>query len=155
VKPSSTEIQYRALAVQEATPAGLVVILYDILVGDLRRAMAAMQANHVEERTTRLKHGLSALQVLEGSLDLAKGGDAERSLSYFYSHIRSQILCAQFQNDPAILERQIDLILSVREAWQEVSMELPRQSGDHQASQAGVESMNVAMNHAVGSNWSA
>ena len=100
---------------QEASPAGLVVILCDLLVGDLRRAVTSMQNSNVEERSGRLKHALSALQVLQGSLDLEKGGETAQSLTHFYSHIRSQILRAQFQNDSRILEQQIALIISVRE----------------------------------------
>lgn len=146
---------YRRAAVQEATPAGLVVVLYDILVEDLRRAIAAMRNSEVEEHCCRLKHGLSALQVLEGSLDLEKGGDTARSLAHFYAYIRGEILCAQFQNDARILEQQIALILSVREAWQEVSSEISVQLGDNRASRPGFVAAGVAVNQAVGSNWSA
>jgi flagellar secretion chaperone FliS len=145
---------YRRAAVQEATPAGLVVILYDILVDDLRRAIAAMQNSEVEEHCCRLKHAHSALQVLEGSLDLAKGGDTARSLAHFYAHIRGEILRAQFHNDSHILEQQIALILSVRESWQQVDSDISVQLGDR-ASRVGFGAASVAVNLAVGSNWSA
>lgn len=152
---NSMQRNYLRAAVQQASPAGLVVILCDLLVGDLRRAAASMQNSDVEERSGRLKHALSALQVLEGSLDLEKGGETAQCLAQFYSHIRSQILRAQFQNDSRIIEQQIALILSVRGAWQEVSCDLAARTGDRQTPPDGFESLCSAANRGDSSDWSA
>ena len=114
---SATALSYRRAAVQEASPAGLVVILYDLLIEDLQRASQAMRRAAIEERSNHLKHGLLVLQILEGTLDAERGGDAARSLAAFYAHIRSQLLEAQFRCDTNVLERQIVLLLEVREAW--------------------------------------
>jgi flagellar protein FliS len=117
---NETELNYRGTAMQEATPADLVVILYDMLVGDLRQAIDAMRNEHVEDRSIRLKHALAILQLLEGSLDMENGGITAQHLSQFYSHIRRQMLVAQFGRNPDILQQQITLLLDVREAWQQV-----------------------------------
>jgi flagellar protein FliS len=120
MKWNETEKTYRRAAVQNATPIGLVIILYDLLVGDLRRAVAAMRAREIEVRCVELKHAFLVLQQLEGSLDMEKGGEAARGLSRFYSFVRAQLMQAQLQNKPELLERQIELILDVRTAWMEV-----------------------------------
>jgi flagellar biosynthetic protein FliS len=117
MKPPSAELSYRRVAVEEASSAGLVVILYDMLVNDLRRAVEAMHRGAIEDRSRHLKHALLVLQVLESGLDMEKGGAAARNLADFYACVRHQVLAAQFQNDFAILERQVTLILDVREAW--------------------------------------
>jgi flagellar secretion chaperone FliS len=117
---SQTELSYRRVALQEASTAGLMVVLYDMLAGDLRQAMEAMRSAKIEDRSTRLKHALALLQLLEGSLDMENGGIAARHLAQFYSRVRSQILVAQFNRSAAILQKQIDLILDVREAWLQV-----------------------------------
>jgi flagellar secretion chaperone FliS len=109
---------YRRAAVQEASPAGLVVILYDILVDDLQRAQAAIRAADIEQRSRCLKHALLALEILEGSLDLENGGVAAHSLAAFYGYVRHRILDAQFDGDERILADQIALILDVRQSWQ-------------------------------------
>ena len=114
---NQTELSYRQASAQQASPAGLVVILYDLLVADLRQAIAAMRSGRVEERCDRLKHSLLVLQLLEGSLDLERGSLAAQNLSHFYAYIRSQILAAQFKREKSILEQQIVLVLDVREAW--------------------------------------
>ena len=117
---NQTELSYRRASVQEASAAGLVVILYDILASDLQQAIAAMRSGKIEARCARLKHGLLVLQLLQGSLDLEKGGPAAHDLSRFYAHIRSQILEAQFKCVESILEDQVALVLDVREAWRQV-----------------------------------
>jgi len=119
---------YRRAAVQEASPAGLVVILYDLLVEDLQAAAQAIRDGDIEERSLQLKHALLVLQILEGSLDMEQGGAAARSLAAFYSYLRGQLLNAQFRNDDEVLTRQIALIFDVREAWR--TIEKPRMAAD-------------------------
>lgn len=111
---------YLRAAVQEASPAGLVVILYDLLVDDLQGAIGAIRSGAIEERSRHLKHALLVLQFLEGGLNLQEGAAAGRSLSAFYAHLRRQMVAAQIANDDSILARQIALVLEVREAWRTV-----------------------------------
>jgi len=111
---------YRRTAVQEASPAGLVVILYDLLVEDLQAAIHAIGCADIEQRSRFLKHALLVLQLLEGGLDMDQGGAAARSLAAFYNYVRRELLDAQFRNDADILALQVRLVLDVREAWRTV-----------------------------------
>jgi flagellar protein FliS len=115
------QLAYQESAVRNASPAELVIILYDILTRDLQGAIEAMEAGKIEARTAKLKHGFLVLQQLEGTLDLEGGGEFATNLSRFYSMIRGQMMTAQFQKDPAILRQLIQLLFNVREAWVEVS----------------------------------
>jgi len=155
MREPSGDLRYRASAVREATPAGLVLILYDILVGDLRLAINSMQSGDVEQRCERLKHGLSALQLLEGSLDHVNGGDTAHSLARFYSHIRNQVLQAQFENDARILEQQIELIFSVREAWQEVNSACGSEAGDRRSLLPAMKPASETSSQVAHFDWSA
>jgi flagellin-specific chaperone FliS len=74
----------------------------------------------IEERTAEIKHSFLVLQQLEGSLDMENGGEAAKHLSAFYSVLRSKILEAQIKASPEILRQQIELVLEVRQAWQQV-----------------------------------
>ena len=119
---------YRRAAVEDASPAGLIVILYDLLVDDLQAAIHAIRGDDIEARSRNLKHALLVLQLLEGTLDREQGGAAARSLAAFYSYLRGQLLNAQFRNDDEVLTRQIALIFDVREAWR--TIEKPRMAAD-------------------------
>jgi flagellar protein FliS len=112
-------------AVENASAAGLVMILFDLLVNDLKNAITAMAAQDIEKRTDELKHGFLVLQQLQESVDMENGGDAAKHFSAFYSAIQCKMLEAQLQKSPEILQRQIDLLMDVRQAWQTVSSPTP------------------------------
>jgi flagellar secretion chaperone FliS len=120
MKKSQTELTYLRAAAQNATPAGLVIILYDLLVHDLEQALAAIAERDIERRTAEIKHAFVVLQQLEGSLDSENGGDSAKHLAAFYSALRCKILEAHVKVSSEILRRQIELVLDVRQAWQQV-----------------------------------
>jgi flagellar protein FliS len=120
MKKSQTELTYLRAAAQNATPAGLVIILYDLLVHDLEQAIAAFADRDVEKRTAEIKHSFLVLQQLEGSLDKENGAEAAKHLASFYAALRSKILEAHIKASPEILRQQINLVLDVRQAWQQV-----------------------------------
>jgi flagellar secretion chaperone FliS len=120
MNPRQTEFSYRRAAVENASSVGLVVILYDLLVEDLRRAVNALERGDIEARSTSLKHALLVLQQLQGSLNLEQGGEAARNLSSFYTVLRGRVWEAHVKRSPEILREQISLLLDVRQAWAQV-----------------------------------
>jgi flagellar secretion chaperone FliS len=120
MKKSQTELTYLRAAAQDATEAGLVIILHDLLAHDLELAIAALADRDMERRTAEIKHSFLVLQQLEGSLDMENGGEAARNFSAFYATLRCKILEAHIKASPEILRRQIELVLEVRQAWQQV-----------------------------------
>lgn len=120
MKKSQTELTYLRAAAQNATSVGLVIILYDLLISDLEQAIAAMAEGNVERRSEEIKHAMLVLQQLEGSLEMEKGADAAKHFSRFYSALRSKIFEAHLKSSPEILRKQIELVVDVRQAWQQV-----------------------------------
>ncbi len=116
--------QYRQSAAQGAHPVGLVARLYEAVVEDLRRALAALRAGDVEGRTRALNHALLILAELESVLDHARGGQVARHLSGFYRVTRAMIVDANIRASAAELERIVSLFLPVRAAWQQAEREL-------------------------------
>jgi flagellar protein FliS len=120
MKKSQTELTYLRAATQNATSVGLVIILYDLLLHDLELAIAAFNDRDIERRTREIKHSFLVLQQLEGSLDKENGGESARDLTRFYAYLRSKILEAHIKVSPEILRQQIEHVLDVRKAWQQV-----------------------------------
>jgi flagellar protein FliS len=113
-------LEYRRAATQQASVVGLVIALHDTLIGDLKRAADAMERNDIATRCDQLIHGFKVLTQLDAMLDRTNGGETAVKIGRFYSHVRSQMLTAQFKLDPAILHQQIGIVMEVREAWQQV-----------------------------------
>ena len=130
MKRTATELAYVTAAVQNASPAGLVVILYDQLIKDLQGAIVAIQKNNVEERAAEIKHGFMVLQQLQESLNMDAGGDTAQHLSRFYTTVRAAMLKAHMDVSAEILQCQIQLLFEVRQAWEQVDARQGRDKGD-------------------------
>jgi len=119
MKPDVTSA-YRLSAGHNASPVKLIVILYEQLIKDLRRAVGAMEKKDVEARSREIDHALIVLARLQGTLNKAQGGEISRGLDHFYHLLRSSLLTAQVRNIPEMLNKQIKNLLQLREAWVEV-----------------------------------
>ena len=116
----TASLEYRRAATQQASVVGLVIALHDTLIGNLRRAAEAMERDDISTRCEQLIHGFKVLQQLEAMLDMNNGGDTAVSIRRFYTHVRGQMLAAQFKLSPTILHDQIRIVLDIRQAWQQV-----------------------------------
>ncbi len=123
--PTPPALAYRRAAAQQASVVGLVIALYDTLAGNLQRASEAMLRGDLEQRGEQLKHGFAVLTQLVTLIDTDRGGSTALHLQRFYAHLRQQMLRAQFEQDPAILDSAQALVLDVRGAWQELDFRSP------------------------------
>ena len=60
---------YHQTSAVGASSLGQVVALYDIILRDLHRAIAAMEAGQVEKRISAANHALTTIGELQGVLD--------------------------------------------------------------------------------------
>ena len=97
-----------------------MIVLFDTLVGDLRRAANALRKDDIEARCKELNHATLVLGQLESWLDLKNGGEPAETLSRFYAYLRANMLEASIKKDTAVLDKQIEMILHVRSAWQQL-----------------------------------
>lgn len=118
---------YRQIGSQGADPLEMVVLLYDVLLDDLRRAIEALRAHDIEKRTAEIQHALRVLEQLQGSLDLDRGGDPAHNLDQLYAAVRGKLIEAHWKASEDLLQRQLNLLMPVRDAWQEARMrEMPQ-----------------------------
>jgi len=111
---------YRESAARGASAVGQVVLLYEQMVEDLRRAVRAIEGNQIEDRTNAINHATVVVSHLQSSLNFEVGGDVARNLERFYNMLRGKLLEAQFQVSKEILAEQIAFLLDLRDAWIEV-----------------------------------
>jgi flagellar protein FliS len=120
MKLSQTQLSYRKSAIEGASSIGLIIVLFDTLAGDLRRAAAAIRKNDIENRCKELNHAALVLGQLESWIDINNGGESAQMLSRFYAYLRARIMEAAITKSATLLETQIDMILQVRSAWQKL-----------------------------------
>jgi flagellar secretion chaperone FliS len=113
---------YMDASVQTASPARLLVMLYDRLVLDCRRALAAQQADDHAEAHQHLVHAQDVVAELRGSLktDVWEGGPA---LAALYGHLLVQLVDANVKRDPSRTEHCLELAVGLAEAWREAALQ--------------------------------
>ncbi len=117
-------LSYRESAVAGASPVRLVILLYEQVIEDLRRAVAALTKGDVEGRTREINHALDIVGHLQATLDKERGGQVALNLERFYEQLRSGLLQAQCRQSVAALEGQIAHLMKVHEAWCAVDRDL-------------------------------
>jgi len=118
-------LTYRQVAVQSATPLGLVVMLYDGAIAVLHQAVAAIEAHDIEKKCHHLSRALAIIVQLEGSLNFELGSEVARTLSSFYAYARAQVMKANLENSSEILRSLIENFSTVREAWSQADHQPP------------------------------
>jgi len=111
---------YREINGHGATAVRLVVLLYEQVIQDLTQATQAIEENNIELRTNRINHALDVICLLQGTLNMERGGQVARNLVQFYEAVRANLWEAQFQVSKQTLLQQITDLLALREAWAEV-----------------------------------
>ena len=158
-----------ALAYQQnsafgASPVGQVVALYDTIVRDLQRAIAAVEAGQIEKRVNATNHALMVIGELQGVLDFERGGEVARNLNNFYDVTRPMVTNASMSNSREKFQELVDMFTRIRGAWAHVERtiapsvppERPRvSSGPQPAFSPGAPGSPDNCGEIPRSNWSA
>src|SRR5208283_4689994 len=100
------------------------VALYDTILRDLHRGIAAIEAGQIEKRVNATNHALTVIGELQGVLDFERGGEAARNLSNFYSVTRSMILEASMTSSREKFKELTAMFTRLRAAWSQVERTL-------------------------------
>lgn len=116
---------YVQASVETASPARLLVMLYDRLALDCRRALAAQESGDHQAAHAQLLHAQEIISLLQSSLrpEIWDGGPALNSL---YSHLLVELVRANVDHDAARTAHCLDLVTGLAEAWREAAMDTAR-----------------------------
>jgi flagellar protein FliS len=144
---------YRQLAAHQASPVRLVILLYEQLVKDLRRALACLENDDIEGRSHEIDHALLVTCQLQGTLDKRQGGEIALALDKFYDLLRFSLVEAQISASQKILEKQIANLLILREAWTQVEAAQPAENSP--VTHAGDSPSSTVPKQSAGAGWKA
>lgn len=116
---------YREAALADDDPVHLIVLRHDQLLRDLHRALDAFEKKDIPRRANEIDHALLVLGQLQGTLNLGSGGEVALNLETFYNLTRDNLLRAVIEGSPALIEKQSQHIVGLREAWLEVRRKQP------------------------------
>jgi flagellar protein FliS len=113
---------YQRTQVDTASPAKLVVMLYDGAIRFLRQAQAAMQRGDREGQNHCLVRAQRIIAELASSLDLEAGGEIATNLMALYQFMHEQLVIANLQDDVSTVQKVREMLESLREAWAQVEV---------------------------------
>ncbi|CAN5240743.1 N/A [soil metagenome] len=113
---------YRQMEVYSASPAQLVVIVYDYLLLQLRRIDLAIEGEKVELRSDAVGRANAAIVELVGGLNLERGGEIGKQLSGLYTYFLAELIDIGRYSDRTRLSRLTAQVSDLREAFADIAV---------------------------------
>lgn len=119
--------RYAADSLATASPARLLVMLYDRLVRDLVTAEEAVRTGDLATASENLLHAQAIVLELRTNLDLDVW-DGARALADVYTYLHGELVTANVRKDADLTARCRRLVEPLREAWRDAALQSIQQS---------------------------
>lgn len=116
-------------SVSTASPGRLLVMLYDRLCLDLRRAVAAVEAHRREDASAAMLHAQDILLELRGSLNVQEWPAGEQ-LGQLYTFLLTELVHANLKQDAEKVTACLGIVEPLRDSWQEILDQLAPARGE-------------------------
>ncbi|WP_066713547.1 flagellar export chaperone FliS [Clostridium sp. Marseille-P299] len=113
------KIQEFTLRVTQASKTELVVILYDILLSDIKEANRYFIEGDLNAYFQELKHAGKCVNELMATLDYRIS--LSRDLLSLYSYVNKTLIAAQMKKDATLLSSVVSVITKLQVAFSEIS----------------------------------
>lgn len=123
---ASAAVAYRERDVLSAAPGRLVVMVFDHLLVNLRRARFAMEANNVELRAESVAKAREAAMELLVTTDVDRGGAIANNLRSIYVYLVRELLTLGGRNDVAKIDGFVRIVTDLRDAFATVTTDAAR-----------------------------
>jgi flagellar secretion chaperone FliS len=105
-----------------ASPHKLVIMLYEGAMAAIASAIPQMQARNIAAKGNSISKAITIIDSgLRASLNKEVGGQIALNLDALYEYMSSQLVVANVNNDPKILEEVYELLKGLKDAWEKVS----------------------------------
>ena len=117
----SARARYTSDAISTASPARLLLMLFDRLVRDLVTAEDAMARRDLQVAHDQLLHAQAILQELDSSLDRTVWEGA-KGLSDLYVFLHAELVAANLTKDADRVRGVRDLVEPLQQTWREAAL---------------------------------
>jgi flagellar protein FliS len=114
--------RYAGTAINTASPARLLVMLYDRLVRDLVTAEQALTSQDLATASSELLHAQQIVLELRTSLDVTLW-DGAQGLSDLYSFLHGELVGANLRKDAGRVRTCREVIEPLRDAWRTAALQ--------------------------------
>lgn len=116
-------------AARDATPHGLVLLLFDGVRIALNEARTQMQLKQIASKGEAIAKAVEIIDCgLKPSLDLERGGKIAEQLYSLYEYMVERLTLANLRNEPQHLEIVGRLLAEIEDAWRQIGPQLRTES---------------------------
>lgn len=108
---------YREMEVLSASPARLVVMLFDHLAVQLQRAKIAVERDDVALRAQSMGKARAIVSELLSTLDFEKGGAIARELSGIYTFMLNEMVDVGMRRDAGRIGKLVFIATELRDGF--------------------------------------
>ena len=108
---------YREMEVLSASPARLVVMLFDHLAVQLQRAKIAIEKDDIAMRTQAMGKARAIVSELLSTLDFEKGGDIALELSRIYTFMLDEMVDVGMRRDAVRIGKLVFIATELRDGF--------------------------------------
>lgn len=119
---------YKQAAVETASPAKLLIMLYSGAVKFLHQGQKALENRDYEEANNCLTRVQDIITELNLTLNMEQGGEIAVNLRELYNFYYNEVLKANIKKDALLLKPVIEFFESFRDVWIETA-KLARMGG--------------------------
>ena len=134
---ASLRDRYVQDAVSTASPATLLIMLYDRLVLDLLRAEAALRESKRDAANEQLTHAQDIVTELANTLDV-NAWEGARQLMSLYAFLGTSLVEANVQGDADKVVACRELVEPLQDAWQQAARQVAEAEPDRVLGELGV-----------------
>ena len=116
--------QYRATNVETASPAQIVVKLYDGAIKFMRQGQTAIRENDYAKKGTALSRAHAIVSKLQATLNPDHAPELCENLDRLYEYVLFQITEANAKSDASQIYPAIRVMNELRGAWDQVAKEV-------------------------------
>lgn len=113
---------YMDASIATASPARLLVMLYERLVLDVQRGLAAQERHDVEETHRQLTHAQDIVMELHSSLR-TDGFKGAQDLATLYGYLHRQLVLANIRKDAGITAECLQIVTDLCDTWRQAALE--------------------------------
>jgi flagellar protein FliS len=117
---------YRDREILTASPARLVVLLFEHAHSNLLRARRAVQMNNTQDRVVAVGKARESIMELMVTLNMEQGGQIAQNLRSLYAFVLTELSDVARRHDGARLEAVIRIVSELHTAFAAVAVDSAR-----------------------------
>lgn len=125
MNPYASPNAYRENAVMTASPAQLVVMLYDGAARFLKQAEIVATEGAWGDAGERMTRADMIIDELNITLDMEQGGDIAVQLQAIYVFCKRLLIEARLEKDVEKIKKTAELLAELRESWAQIAATAP------------------------------